>query len=140
MPANLSLTPPLSSLADNWREPSAACQLLTRQTFVRSRAEGCDRHSGQGAEVSFDGVNFIVKKTARQGFPGCRGSALLTLMSDAMLRVSKLAGVQAAFLEGRNSRFTVSASETDQEGRNGYTSQAPHRVAASGFADINSVP
>ncbi len=68
--------------------------------------------------ISFNGVNFIAEKAARQGLPGCRGSALLMLMSDAMLRVSKLAGIQATFLEVHNGRFTVSASETDQEGRN----------------------
>lgn len=95
-----------------------SCLPLTRQIFARSRTEGCDLHSGQMTGISFNGVNFIGKKTARQGLPGCRGSALLMLMSDAMLRVSKLAGVQAAFLEVHNGRFTVSASKTDQEGRN----------------------
>lgn len=118
-PASLSIIPAAVQFACRLAGTEPPIGPLTRQTLANSRREGHDRGPGQVTGISFNEVDFIAKKISRKGLHGCRDAALLTLMSDAMLRVSELVAVQMghlAFLEDRTGRLMIPASKTDQEG------------------------
>lgn len=95
---------------------------LTTRALAGIRREGRDRGRGQARGVdwpSADAAAAIAAADRCNPVAGCRDAALISLASDALLRVSEVAALTVSDLEWDSEgsgRLWIGASKTDQEG------------------------
>ena len=83
------------------------------------RRAGRDRGRGQVQGVQFAQADAAAAVATDDSLAGLRDSALLSVASDGLLRVSEVAGIHVADLSFENdgsARLTIHQSKTDQEG------------------------
>ena len=125
----------ITSLHENHKSPSTIGQLvaavkwqlkhqsnapllpmpITQATLAGIRREGRDRGRGQVDGLVWRDVERICAYAETEDtLIGLRDSAMIRLMSDCLLRISEVVGVNVGDLKG--STLTLRVSKTDQEG------------------------
>ena len=88
---------------------------ITQATLAGIRREGRDRGRGQVDGLVWRDVERICAYAETEDtLIGLRDSAMIRLMSDCLLRISEVVGVNVGDLKG--STLTLRVSKTDQEG------------------------
>ena len=131
----------LTSLHDGGKSPAVAGQVVsavrfpacvmgpeppigpaTERVLAGLRRQGQDRGRGQVQGLTWSQADTIaaVASNGGQSLAGLRDAAIVSLMSDALLRVGELAALQVDDIEAAedgSGRLTIRHSKTDQEGQ-----------------------
>ena len=129
----------LTSLHDGGKSPAVAAQVVAAVRFQARlmgqetplgpaservlagiRREGRERGRGQVAGITWNQADTVaaVASNGGQSLAGLRDAAIVSLMSDALLRVGELAVLQVediAAVDDGTARLTIRHSKTDQE-------------------------
>ena len=94
---------------------------ITRQTLKGINREGRDRGKGQAKGLQWADVEIIARPAERADTPqSVRDAAIIRTMSDGLLRISEVCGIDCADIEHRadgTGILTLPHSKTDQEGK-----------------------
>ena len=94
---------------------------LTERTLVGMRREGRDRGTGQAVGVKWQQADLAATMAGADGtLTGLRDAAIISVASDALLRVGEVSKIQVediVFLEDGSAVLTIPYSKTDQEGK-----------------------
>ena len=93
----------------------------TERVLAGIRREGRERGRGQVSGINWNQADTVAAVAAGggQSLAGLRDAAIVSLMSDALLRVGELAALQVEDIEAAedgSGRLTIRHSKTDQEG------------------------
>ena len=89
---------------------------LSERVLAGFRRSASDRGHGQVAGIRHDEARSVARQAARGGLLGLRDAALISVASDALLRVSEVAALEVGDIDWASSTVTVRRSKTDQEG------------------------
>ncbi|MCY4355266.1 MAG: tyrosine-type recombinase/integrase [Truepera sp.] len=90
---------------------------LSERVLAGFRRSATDRGCGQVTGIRHDEARSVARQAAKGGLVGLRDAALILVASDALLRVSGVAALEASDLDWASSTVTVRRSKTDQEGK-----------------------
>lgn len=118
-PSSLSMIPAAIQLAARLSGRASPLGLLTEKTMMGIRKEGRERGRGQVTGISFMEARFMAAQIAGDGVRGIRDAAIISLMSDCMLRIGELVAVRpkdVTDMADGTGRLHLPKSKTDQEG------------------------
>ncbi len=121
-PASIQLVVAAVRCRAKLEETESPAGPLTTRALAGIRREGRDRGRGQAQGVDWPSADAAANAAAadqRNPVAGCRDAALISLASDALLRVSEVAALTVPDLEWTSNgtgRLWIRTSKTDQEG------------------------
>lgn len=89
-------------------------------TGIRRTSAREKRGRGQVTGIGWERTDLLLSETDRDSTKGLRDALIFSLLSDCLLRVSELVGIQVRDLkqeEDGTGRLTIHTSKTDQEGQ-----------------------
>ena len=90
----------------------------SKRVLAGFRREGRDRGRGQAAGLKWEEADRIAEAAAQGGLAGLRDAAMISIASDAMLRISEVAAIEVGDvrMQGSTGTLHIRSSKTDQEG------------------------
>lgn len=117
-PSSIAMIPAAIQFACRWSGAESPLGLLSEETMTGIRKEG--RGPGQVTGITFLEASRMVGQIAGDGVRGIRDAAIISLMSDCMLRVGELVAARPKDvihdMDG-TARLHIPKSKTDQEGK-----------------------
>ena len=121
-PATAQMAIAAVSYAVKLRDTKSPVKRLTATAMRGFRRKGANRGRGQARGVSWTQAETMAAKASKDpdSLSGIRDAALISVMSDAMLRISEAAALLVSDVTEEtdgSGRLSVRRSKTDQEGR-----------------------
>ena len=121
-PATAQIAVAAVSYAAKLRERKSPAGRLTEAAMRGLRRRGANRGRGQARGVTWTQAETVAVTATRDtnSLSGIRDAALISVMSDAMLRISEAAALLVSDVTGESDgsgRIRIRRSKTDQEGR-----------------------